>query len=274
MTEAAFTVLGASGFIGSHLVRSLEKAGIVYSAPGRDEELAGRNLGQIIYCIGVTADFRSRPFDTVRAHVCRLLEVLERTEFDSFLYLSTTRLYKGAPSTEEEVDLRVNPLVPDDLYNASKIAGESVCLSCNRPNVRIARLSNVYGEDFASTNFLSSVVQDAVSDGHVILRTTMDSEKDYVSVDDVVGVLPKIARSGKYRVYNVASGTNTTNRELMANIQGETGCTVEVAEDAVTSTFLPISIDRVREEFDFSPVPVLDSLGKLVTRYRREVAGS
>lgn len=268
------TVLGASGFVGSNLVRGLEESSIVYAAPSRDDQLAGRNLGHIIYCIGVTADFRNRPFDTVRAHVCRLLEVLEGAEFDSFLYLSTTRLYKGAPSTDEDVELRINPLLPDDLYNASKIAGESVCLSCNRPNVRVARLSNVYGEDFTSTNFLSSVVRDAVSDDHVTLRTTMDSEKDYVSVDDVIGVLPKIARSGKHRVYNVASGTNTMNRELIERIQGETGCTVEVAKAAVTSSFPPIAVDRVREEFGFSPVPVLDSLGKLVTRYRREVTSS
>lgn len=268
----SFTVLGASGFIGSHLVRHLEMLSVPYLAPGRDEDLSDRSLGHVIYCIGVTADFRERPFDTVRAHVCRLLEVLEEAEFDSLLYLSTTRLYRGAWSTKEDTDLLVNPLRPDDLYNASKIAGESLCLSCDRPNVRVVRLSNVYGEDFDSDNFLSSIVRDAVRDGSVTLRTTMDSEKDYVSVDDVVGVLPEISRSGRHQIYNVAAGANTTNGELMEVIRRETGCAVEVAEDAATSLFSSISVERVREEFDFSPVTVLYSLDNLIAQYRRKVA--
>src|SRR4051812_11177152 len=79
-----FTVLGASGFIGSHLMRWLESQSLPYWAPKRCENVLGRPLGHVIYCIGLTADFRGRPYDTVRAHVCHLLDILEEAEFASF----------------------------------------------------------------------------------------------------------------------------------------------------------------------------------------------
>src|SRR5437868_14664917 len=87
------TVLGASGFIGSHIVRELEQRGEKYYAPAKVETIWDKDLGNIIYCIGLTADFRTRPFDTVEAHVCKLNELLKRGRFDSLLYLSSTRVY-------------------------------------------------------------------------------------------------------------------------------------------------------------------------------------
>jgi len=77
-----FTVLGAGGFIGSHLLAHLRQAGHDCFAPARgDATLFAEELGHVIYCIGLTADFRSRPFDTVRAHVCLLADVLEKAPF-------------------------------------------------------------------------------------------------------------------------------------------------------------------------------------------------
>ena len=72
-----FTVLGASGFIGGRLVRYLRSLGHSVLVPGRDDaHLTGQPLGHLIYAIGVTADFRARPFDTMDAHVSVLSKAL------------------------------------------------------------------------------------------------------------------------------------------------------------------------------------------------------
>src|SRR5712692_3734139 len=156
-----FTVLGSKGFIGSHLVRELAELDLECYAPARDESLLKQNLGTIVYCVGLTADFRSRPFDTVAAHVCALNEVLKNCEFDSVLYLSSARVYGGQKSTAQEDDpLQLEPLQGDHLYNISKAMGESLTLNCGRP-ARVVRLSNVYGDDYASQNFLTTIIRDA-----------------------------------------------------------------------------------------------------------------
>ena len=266
-----FTVLGSSGFIGSNLVQCLLSQGFSCWAPGRAEDVSSRPLGHAVYCIGLTADFRERPYDTVRAHVCRLLEILEKADFASLLYLSTTRIYKGTAIAREDDSIRVDSSQPSDLYNISKIMGESLCLASGRPNVRIVRLSNVYGRDFSSDNFLSYVIREAVETRKVILQNTMASEKDYVRIDDVVRLLPQISLSGRHKIYNVASGINTTNRALMEVIQHVTGCAVEVAEGAATTVFPAIGIERIRSEFDFAPSLILDSLGRIIAEYQQEV---
>jgi nucleoside-diphosphate-sugar epimerase len=265
-----FTVLGASGFIGSHLVRWLENQSKPFNAPAREDDVTNRPLGHVIYCIGLTADFRLRPFDTVRAHVSRLLEILEKAEFESLLYLSTTRVYAGLDTAAEDLALGVNPMKSDDLYNISKIMGESLCLSSPRREVRVVRLSNVYGRDFSSGNFLTSVIKEAIETGRVNLRTSMESTKDYVSVEDVVSLLPQIALRGSQRLYNLASGVNTSNAELMKIIERVTGCRVEVAKDSPTISFPKINIERITEEFDFSPSLIQESLADLVGDYQEQ----
>jgi len=64
------TVLGGSGFIGSHVARHLRRLGVACDTPARDDEsIFSRPLGHVIYAIGLTADFRARPLETVEAHV-------------------------------------------------------------------------------------------------------------------------------------------------------------------------------------------------------------
>jgi len=263
------TVLGSSGFIGSHLAEKIRAAGSDCFLPGRDEDLAGRELGHVIYCIGLTADFRTRPFDTVEAHVCRLLEVLRSCRYDSFLYLSSTRVYSSGEKdvAEEDDALRVRPLDAGDLYNISKVMGESATLNCGGASARVARLSNVYGGDFDSDNFLSEVLRDAITNGKVVLRTSPDSAKDYVSIDDVVEGLISIALDGRQRIYNVAGGVNVSNRELLESVSALTNCRVEFAPGAPLVVFPRVSIERMRADFGFAPASVLGQMGRLVNLY-------
>lgn len=267
--QLTFTVLG-QGFIGSHLLSFLRQQGYDCFAPTRAEldQLRGRRLGHVLYCIGVTADFRSRPLDTVRAHVCRLLDVLDGTELDSLLYLSSTRVYGSvSEGRETENAFRLDPASPGDLYNLSKLMGESVCLSVDRPNVRVARLSNVYGPDWTSDNFLSSVIRSAVDHGSVVFRSAPDSTKDFIAVEDAVRVLAGISIRGRERLYNVASGQPVTNAQLAGTLKGW-GSAVAFEEGAPRVAFPIIDTTRVREEFAFTPRSVLDDLPGLLAQYR------
>ena len=261
------TVLGASGFIGQRLNARLEELKLERYAPARDEKVAGKKLGDVIYCIGLTADFRDRPFDTVEAHVCKLVEVLRDSDFDSLLYLSSTRLYQTEDSTSEENALRVEPLNHSDLYNISKAMGESLALNCGR-KTRVARISNTYGSDFASVNFLSTLIRDAVNKQKLVLQTSAASAKDYVSVSDVVDGLINIATKGRQRIYNLASGINVSNGELVASLRALTGCEVEFSPGAPTSSFPQINIERMQNEFNYTPSQVLNDMAHLVNLYR------
>jgi nucleoside-diphosphate-sugar epimerase len=264
-----FTIPGGGGFIGSNLIRHLRNLGHACESPARDAKpIRGANLGHVVYCIGLTADFRSRWRDTARAHVELLAEFLSEADFESFLYLSSTRVYSRSAVGEEHAPLRVAPLDPSDLYNLTKLAGESLCFSSGRSNVRVARLSNVYGSDLDSENFLPSLIRSAVDHGKILLRTAQDSAKDYVSVEDVIALAPRIAISGRERLYNVASGRAISNRTLVDRLQELTGCAVDMDPAGQSIEFPQIDTSRIRAEFAFQPRDLLSDLPALVDQYR------
>ena len=97
--DMKYTVLGASGFIGSHVANLARREGHDVDCPGRDENLDGRHLGHVIYSIGLTSDFRQRPHDTVTAHVTKLQEILTRTTFDSWSICHRPASTYGVKST-------------------------------------------------------------------------------------------------------------------------------------------------------------------------------
>lgn len=259
LSGAMFTVLGASGYIGSRLTNHLRAQGHTVWSPERGHPgLYTRSLGHVLYCVGLTADFRSRPFDTVEAHVSLLNAVLQRARFDSLLYLSSTRVYLGAGATHEDTPLTVIPGDPAYLYNLTKLSGESLCHASGRKGVRVARLSNVVGPgmDATSGNLVADLVGQART-GHVVLRSAAESAKDYVHVADLLDLLPRIAVAGRSTVYNVASGCQTTHAQWLEWLQAWTGCTVEVAAEAPLQYFPPIDVQRLRAEWGVAPRAVL-----------------
>ncbi len=255
-----YTVLGASGFIGRHLVDALRKSGHTVYAPPRDaNDLFNRPLGHVLYCIGLTADFRTRPFDTVRAHVSVLADVLEKAEFESLLYLSSTRVYARSPNAAENTRITVDANAPSDLYNISKLAGESLCRSCGRTGVKVARLSNVIGDDLGSENFIYALVREALT-GRLELHSDPESAKDYIVLEDVVSLLPQIAAHGQHTHYNVASGINLAHRDIVDKLVELTGCKAVFRAGAPRHQFPIIDTARIRTEFGFSPTSVLNRL--------------
>ena len=256
-----FTLLGARGAIGSRLVDVLRANGndVVALARG-DYADTTKALGHVIYAIGITADFRSRALDTVEAHVCALVPLLRNAQFESLLYLSSTRVYSGQSMGTENAALSVSAHDPSDLYNLSKLMGESLCLNSGRCGVRVARLSNVVTtHDADSSNFLPSLLGEARA-GHITLRTHPASAKDYIHIDDVLHLLPRIAVHGRQSMYNVASGQQITHQQWVDHLVATTGCTVQVLENAPVVRFASIDVRRIQSEFGFTPQSVFPLL--------------
>ena len=244
-----YTVLGAAGQIGSHMVEALSAGQENVIAIDRAPMSKMRGLGDVLDCAGLTGDFRERPFDLVEAHVNRVARLLSEAEFDSYLYLSSTRVYRRGRSGEERAEICVRPDDPEDIYAISKAMGESVCLRDPRPTVRVVRLSNVYGPSI-SEGLVASLVVEAIETGRVTLRAPPTSVRDLVHISDVVDLLPRISRGGRQRIYNVASGEATTLGQV-ATMVAEV-LEVPLASNPSEEAFsLPaVSVERIRSEFE------------------------
>lgn len=263
-----FTVLGASGFVGSQLAKHLsaQPENTVFT-PQRQvitdnlDQVLTRDLGHVFYCIGLTANFRDHPFETVQAHICILKQILEHGQFESFTYLSSTRVYEGCSTTHESTVLQVSPENREHLYNLTKLTGESLCLASER-HTKIVRLSNVFGHAMQPKNFIHQILQEAVKTRTVHFLTNANSAKDYVSVHDVINWLPKIALQGTQTIYNVASGKNTSNQDIALLLQ-KNDIKISYAQNAKKWSFPQIDINRLEKEFGPAKYRLLDELNEL-----------
>lgn len=266
---AKFSVLGADGFVGRALGAYLEQRDIPHRAFGRGfEDYFSEPLGHAVYCIGLTADYLDRSLDTIAAHVTLFAELLEKAEFDSLTYLSSTRLYDGTDMPgRENGDLVLNPHNPRHLYDFSKGLGESLCLTGKRENVRTARLACVYAPDLKADNFLHGFLKAACEGQPMTLETHMDAVRDYVHIDDVCQALVEIATSGKRQIYNVASGENVSNRELFALVESLTGCTIEVTPPQVSDApnAPRVNTEFLRDDFGLTPKRLADVLPEILS---------
>lgn len=248
-----FSILGGSGFVGGALVKKMRAMGHEVFSPNRDEladclRNSQWNWGHLIYCIGLTSDFRVRPFDTVTSHVTLLNDILRKDVFESITYLSSTRVYSDLFGGEEDSQLNIHPQDGGSIYNLSKLMGESLCLNATERG-RVVRLSNVYGWSPNSSDFLSSVISDCCKYGKVRLLTGPASEKDYVSLLDVLDWLPEISLRGRFgEIYNLASGENTSNDQIASCLTIK-GCDAYFDPSASIFKFPTINVSKVSAEF-------------------------
>ncbi len=213
-----FTVIGASGFIGSRLVTSLTAASHSVCAPTRDDRaLFTRPLGRVFYCAGLTGDFITRPFDTVEAHVTLLAKLLQTATYDRLVYLSSTRLYDslGADGGQETDTLALDPALPRNVYDLSKALGENLCLNQSGGRAVVARLSNVFAADPAASGFLSELLMRAKTERDIELPVSPNGARDYIHVDDAVAALLALEASDLTGIVNLARGEVVTNAELV-----------------------------------------------------------
>ncbi len=247
-----YTIFGSSGFIGSHLTRYLRSLGYSVHLPSRQDLFTEtKDLGRVIYCIGLTGDFRSRPFDTIEANVGIISKVIRECSFDSLVYLSSTRVY-GVETchleTSEESRLSVVPS-NDSLYDLSKLLAEALCSSQHSRNIRVARVSNVVGNGLSTATFLGSLAESIKLGSPIVIKEGENSRKDYVCIADVVSAIYLLSKDAKNTIYNVASNSTATHKEIATIIEEELGHKVSFFEAAIDRVLPKIDTTEIQREF-------------------------
>ena len=249
-----YTVFGSTGRIGSYLTKFLIFEGHIVNTPKREEYYnLKNNLGQVIYCNGVTKNFKSRPFDTIQSHVCLLLHLLNENNFESFNYLSSTRLTFPKKSKIIKFGPDIYGDYEIDIYNASKLAGETLCIESNLPNVKVSRICHVVDpNDKKRENFLSNICGQA-KNGKINIDSTFESKRNYILIDDLAFLLKVIGPFGKKKFYTIGSKNLISNNEILTKLIKLTGCTVKFNTDAQTVLEPEIRISNLIQEFNYNP---------------------
>ncbi|WP_374469823.1 NAD-dependent epimerase/dehydratase family protein [Phenylobacterium sp.] len=242
------TIVGAAGFVGQRLHARLVAGGWDVWAPAKgDPALLARDLGVAFYCAGLTADYDSRPFDTVSAHASLVSEIARAGRFERLIYLSSTRLYDGQTKLEvgEDEPLVFDPADPRRIYDLSKALGENITICRTGGRGAVARLANVYDWSEGAPGFLSEWLVRARAERPLRLESSPHIRRDYVHLDDVVAALLAMAEGPPAGIVNLASGELAANADI-AEVFRSQGWEVAFTGDANPPPPPNARIDRLR----------------------------
>lgn len=268
LKDCTVLITGAGGFIGTHLIRSLEGFGakvIATDRTGREGILSvdvtnesevdaafQRSIDlyqkpvQLVYHLAgqkSAALARTHPGETLRTAFDGTINVLEAARRQAGLrkvvLFSSIAVY-GLNDSQNESQRREpfresDELRPDSIYASSKITGEfagiSYCRDLGLP-VTVARLTNVYGPHQSELAIIPSLMAQMKKGGSLSLGN-LDAVRDFIYVEDAVEALLQLGLSDQTTgaTFNVGTGIGTSIRALVAELSKVLGFTGRIEVD-------------------------------------------
>jgi nucleoside-diphosphate-sugar epimerase len=254
MSGGRILVTGASGFIGSAVVRHLLATGLSVTATARRAtETLTQELGTpvlpfdimgdlqaqgaafegadtLVHC-ATPNDIQSRDEDggmtLAVAGTFRLIEEAARRGVTRVIYLSTLQVY--GTELQGHVD-ESTPVRCESPYGLNHYLGEEVCrLAAHRHGIDVVALrpSNVYGVPSVSTVARSTLVpmcfvKDALATGAVELRSSGRQRRNFVSTDEVAEIIGAVLGTFPkgYRVVNAVSDWHACIVDIARMVEG------------------------------------------------------
>ena len=247
-----FTIFG-QGFVGQNLSIFLKKRKYNFFFPKKGRFKFKKNLNNIVFCIG-NQNWLQNPNLTYQTNLSIMAKVLFNNKFESFTLISSTRLYfaNKKDGTAENNFIKINTNESKFLYNSLKISAENLCLCLKNKKIKVVRISNLFANNFTNQAYiLPTIIRDSIIKNKITLELSNNSTKDFIHVEDAFNVLIKIIFSGKYRMYNIASGKNVYIGDIIKRIKKITNCKIIRKKNYRTIKEPKINIGRIKKEFNF-----------------------
>ena len=258
----SYTIFG-QGFVGTNILNFLKKKNYNVFVPKKGIYKFNKNLHNIIYCIG-SDNWIKDPKGSYDANLGIVPKIIFNNKFTSFTFLSTVRVYIGHKSkkTEEDSLILINPNIRNFYYNSLKLTGESLCLSLPNKKIKVARISNLFGDNFTDQIYLlPTLIRNSLKNKKINIFVNKKSSKDFLYTDEAFEVLLKIIKKGKHRLYNIASGKNIELHKI-AESKIKYSNQRKLVSDPI------IDIKRIKKEFNFKPKKdLIKSLRELIINY-------
>lgn len=265
-----YTIFG-TGFLGKNIINHLKNRNYKIFIPKKGKTNFKKNLGNIICCIG-NDDTINSPKASYEANLNIVSKIIFNNTFKTFTLISSTRVYLGSKQKKvnEETLISINSTNKNFLFNTLKASAENLCLSMPNKNIKVVRMSNLFGHNFnKQTYLLPTLIRDSLSKKKINILLNKKSSKDFLHVDEAIDVLLKIIKKSKHRIYNIASGKNIKLYKVANEIKNITNCKIIYKNKKNFVKEPIIDIKKIRNEFNFRPKKdLLKSLYKIILNYK------
>jgi dTDP-glucose 4,6-dehydratase len=181
--------------------------------------------------------------------------------YGKFIHISTDEVY-GHLGFDDDPFTELTPIAPRSPYAASKASSDLLCLSYINTygsNISITRCCNNYGPNQHSEKFIPTIIKALSKNKKVPVYGEGMNIREWIHVHDHNLAVWAVATQGKKGVYNIGSGLELSNIELVDKICTIMGKdldkSVRFVEDRLGHDFrYSIDSEKIRKELFFEPL--------------------
>lgn len=274
--EDRILITGASGFLGKHLIKKLEKTKHkIYCLS--TNLLEGKNVESVINKIkpsivihlAANVDL-SRDRVTAKKNIdvnltgtLNLVNALKKNQIRKFIFASTEEIYGDGllPFKEDQLPK------PPSSYSVTKLAGEHLCkiyASNLNFSLIIFRLATFYGPNNSVNRFFSRIILSALKNQDISL-SSKNKKRDYLYIDDAINAFILAINknlNGQY-VFNIGSGKNYSLDKVIKIILKTTNSKSKLLWNKIPERSLEanewlMNISLVKKLLDWYPIISLE----------------
>lgn len=288
-------VLGANGFVGSHLCESLAKNNkviafdrfskppqfddssgieIVHGDINNDEELRNsiKQADYVMHSFSATTPFVSDkdPYRDIIENLhrsVRIFEICAEESIEKIGFISSAGTVYGS-ATENRTAAETDAPLPVSPYGIIKLSIEHYLEYFKRKysmDYTVYRLTNPYGPRQVTKNsqgVIPTFIHKIINHEELTIYGDGKSSRDYIYMKDAADMISVSFTSNSiFPVYNIGSGVQTSLLEIIESLEKIANITPKVRYAGAPKTFLEhnsVSIDRYNSEFKPSKILTLE----------------
>lgn len=200
--------------------------------------------------------------DYIENNVKRLKFIISNTR-SKLIYASSVAIYGDLSEIPHSPSEKLNII---NTYSKSKFECEKLVLQAGGV---VARLSNIYGPGMSKKNIISDILKQIKVKGIDSINIIDGSPiRDMIHISDVTSCLLSMTKIQKKGIYNIATGTSISMKDLALMIlkvaNFEEYKLVELKHNKTTSC-ISLDISNTKKTFAWSPsISLQDGLKELV----------
>jgi dTDP-glucose 4,6-dehydratase len=208
----------------------------------------------------------SGPKIFIESNVLGTLNMLEcfrkiNNNYGKFIHISTDEVY-GHLGFGDASFTELTPIAPRSPYAASKASSDLLCLSYMNTydsNISITRCCNNYGPNQHSEKFIPTIIKALKAGKKVPVYGEGMNIREWIHVHDHNLAVWAVATHGKTGIYNIGSGLELSNIELVDKICTIMGKdldkSVRFVEDRLGHDFrYSIDFSKIQNELFYEPL--------------------
>lgn len=218
-------IIGANGFLGSHLAIKLLKKDwkitAVYNKnysliPKSCQKVSVKNIKQlkddfqIVFLFAAYIPYGNmNMFDNklVESNMKLVNDVVKQFRNAKIIYSSSVAVYGENSNQIDENSCFKNP----DLYGLSKLIGESIVKKHSQ--YQILRFSSLYGKGMQNT-FMNRIISEVTNTKKISLYGNPDRKQDYLNIDDALGYCLAAVSNLNNGTFLAVSGKSFSNLQI------------------------------------------------------------